>query len=119
MKRDALAGLAAYGDAENAVGAAVGNGKIQLWRREKNQTQMLATVIASNSPRLFLRMSAIDGHRFRFEFSSNERDWKAVGPEVDGAFLPPWDRGVRVALTSGGSPGATGRFKNFRLQPVR
>ena len=64
-------------------------------------------------------MTATDGHRFRFAWSRNGRDWQTVGDEIDGSYLPPWDRGVRVALTAGGRAGATGKFAYLRMVPLR
>jgi hypothetical protein len=55
-------------------------------------------------------MTARDGHLYRFSVSSDGRNWTNVGEELDGSYLPPWDRGVRVALTAGGAPGASARF---------
>jgi hypothetical protein len=69
--------------------------------------------------RLYLRMRARDGRRYRFAYSRDGRDWKELGGEVDGEYLPPWDRGVRVALVAGGRPGASARFGFLRVEPSR
>ena len=42
-----------------------------------------------------------------------------VGDEQDGQYLPPWDRGVRVALVAGGAPGAAARYGFLRIEPAR
>jgi beta-xylosidase len=119
LKAGELAGLSAYGDDENALGLSVGGGKVILWRREKNQHQTVETADAPPSPLLYLRMTARDGHRYRFAVSRNGRDWKTVGGEVDGQYLPPWDRGVRVALTAGGSPNVAASFEWLSIIPSR
>jgi xylan 1,4-beta-xylosidase len=119
MKAGALAGLSAYGDQENALGVAVGGGKIILWRREKNDHKVVETKVAPNAARLYLRMRARRGHLFRFAFSRNGRDWTEVGGEMDGSYLPPWDRGVRVALTCGGAEGASARFQEMSITASR
>ena len=50
---------------------------------------------------------AIDSARrnfLQFAVSGDERSFRTVGSEQKRAiFLPPWDRGVRVALTVGGA----------------
>ena len=61
-------------------------------------------------------MTAREGHLYRFAFSDDGRAWTDVGEEVDGAYLPPWDRGVRVALVAGG---AAARFESLRIEPSR
>jgi hypothetical protein len=38
---------------------------------------------------------------------------------MDGEYLPPWDRGVRVALTSGGAASASAKFEWLRIAPSR
>jgi hypothetical protein len=117
MKAGALAGLAAYGDGENALGVAVGGGKIIVWRREKKEHKTIATANAPASHRLYLRMTARQGHLYRFAFSADAKEWNDVGEEVNGNYLPPWDRGVRVALTCGGTVGASARFEWVNITP--
>lgn len=119
LQNGAMAGLSAYGELENALGLSVGDGKAVLWRREKNEQRMLETISAPTGASLHLRMRARDGQRYRFAISRDGRDWRDVGDEVDGSYLPPWDRGVRVALTAGGARGATARFGFLRIEPSR
>jgi hypothetical protein len=115
----ARAGLAAFGDQENALGLAVSGGNVILWVREKDNTRTVTSVPAPGSDSLQLRMTARDGHLFRFHVSSNGKNWIAIGEELDGGFLPPWDRSVRVALFTGGTPEATGKFGWMRLESKR
>jgi hypothetical protein len=42
-----------------------------------------------------------------------------AAPEVDGDYLPPWDRAVRAGLFVKGEPGASGSFDNFRISYTR
>ncbi len=116
LEAGALVGLAAYGNPENALGIAVGDGKVVLWQREKNQHKQVAAIDAPKSSSLHLRLAASDGSRFSFAVSSDGKDWKEVG-DAEGAYLPPWDLAVRVALTAGGKPGAVGRFDWVRVAP--
>jgi xylan 1,4-beta-xylosidase len=119
-----FAGLSAYGDAENALGISVDNKKVViLWRREKNDyKENILTDFVGTMPRggvVQLRMTAREGHLYRFAVSDDGRAWKDVGEEVDGQFLPPWDRGVRVALVAGGARGVAARFESLRIEPSR
>ncbi|MDQ3819879.1 MAG: xylosidase, partial [Acidobacteriota bacterium] len=116
MQAGALAGLSAYGDGENALGASVSNGNLMLWRLEKGNNQVVAQVNASSGSSLFLRMTVRDGHLYRFAFSRNGRDWTNIGDELDGSYLPPWDRGVRIALAAGGTNSGAGRFDFLRIE---
>lgn len=120
MRRGALAGLSAYGDAENALGAVVDGRNIILWRRERNEQKVVATIAdAVATPLVYLRMTAHDGRKYRFATSADGNRWQNVGEEMDGEYLPPWDRGVRVALTAGGTAGAAGKFEWLRIAPTR
>jgi beta-xylosidase len=124
MKGAGLAGLSAYGDAENAVGVSVDRGGgLILWRREKNAYTFTEARRGPASQQrrpltsIHLRMHAREGHFYRFSASANGTAWIDLGEEVDGAFLPPWDRGVRVALVAGGTRNAAGRFDSLRIEP--
>jgi xylan 1,4-beta-xylosidase len=120
LKPGALAGLAAIGDQENAVGVATGaDGSVNVWKKQKNQHETVGTASAPKSTSVWLRLSARDGHLFKFAISSNGRDWTDVGPELNGDYLPPWDRGVRIALTAGKTAGAAVRFNSLRIAPAR
>lgn len=117
LQGDASAGLAAYGDDANALGISVGGGRVFLWRREKGNHRFGASMDAPAAASLHLRMRAREGHLYRFAISTDGRNWRDVGDEQDGSYLPPWDRGVRVALVAGGAKGAPGRFGFLRIEP--
>jgi xylan 1,4-beta-xylosidase len=119
LQGGAMAGLSAFGEMENALGLSVGDDHVVLWRREKNEQRTLETVTAPAGASLHLRMRVREGHRYRFSISADGRNWRDVGGEVDGTYLPPWDRGVRVALTAGGARGAAARFGFLRIEPSR
>ncbi|MCA1564593.1 MAG: family 43 glycosylhydrolase [Acidobacteria bacterium] len=120
LKGGAVAGLAAYGDGENALGAATDGRNVVLWRREKNVQKVVSTLAdAVKTPLVYLRMTAEDARRYRFSVSEDGNRWRDVGGEMDGEYLPPWDRGVRVALTTGGAAGASAKFEWLRIAPTR
>lgn len=119
VTKGALAGLAAYGDDENALGFGWQDGQIVVWRRERKQHRMLATVPAPAGSQLYLRLTARDGIFYSFATSTDGRNFKNVGYEQNGDYLPPWDRGIRVALTVGGANNATARFGSLRIMPTR
>jgi beta-xylosidase len=126
IKSPSLAGLSAYGDSENSLGISIGTGaSISLWRREKNEYKSILTTDyvppeeVLLKPLLYLRMTVREGHLYRFAASSDGRTWKEIGDEIDGSYLPPWDRGVRVALVAGGARGVAARFESLRIEPAR
>lgn len=107
------AGLAAYGDSANALGVAVGDGTAVLWRRQQGVFTVLATQSVPRASRLLLRMAITGGSRYSFAIGPDEASLTPIKNPVDGAFLPPWDSGVRVALTASGV--APARFYWLRL----
>ncbi|MDQ3751018.1 MAG: family 43 glycosylhydrolase [Acidobacteriota bacterium] len=119
MKNGTIAGIAAYGDGENALGFGLQNGKIIVWRREKNNHRMLSATDAPPGNQIYLRMTARDGVFYSFAMSRDGRSFQAVGSEQNGDYLPPWDRGIRVALTTGGTDDASARFGFLRIEPKK
>jgi hypothetical protein len=106
----AHAGLAAYSWREEAVGVAVGGGRIFAWRREGKDQQTSASQAAPDAPAIYLRMIVTGGEQFRFAYSVNGRDWKELGGAVAGSHV----EGAHVALTAGGA--TTGaRFDWFKI----
>ncbi|MGI8965993.1 MAG: family 43 glycosylhydrolase [Limisphaerales bacterium] len=119
IKPGAQAGLFAIGDKQNALGLTVGQGKASVLRRQKNKTEMVATIDLPKTEKIYLRVTAKNGHLFQFAIWADDRAWKNVGGDIDveGNYLPPWDRGVRIALTVGGMENATAKFDWLRVVP--
>jgi beta-xylosidase len=117
LKKGVSAGLSAFGDSENALGLSVRDGKAILWRRQRNKHEIVTTNAVINSSAVWLRMTATAGHKFQFASSPDGKTWTAVGENIDleGNYLPPWDRGVRIALTAGGA-NATATFNSLRVE---
>ncbi len=112
------AGLSAFGDADNAVGLSVADGKLILWRRDHGKAARLADADAPPVQKLHLRVTANAGFQFHFAASADGEKWLSVGDDLIGKSLPPWDRSIRLALTVGGTEDAEGEFDSFRIAPV-
>jgi len=63
-------------------------------------------------------MKASGGHRFQFSWAQDGKTWKEAGANIDleGDYLPPWDRGIRVALVTGGA-NASAKFLSLEVSP--
>lgn len=109
------AGLSAFGDHANALGVSLRDGKLLVWKRQRNQQEFLSTNGAPTGA-FSLRMTVTEGHRFAFSASVDGQRWRALGGNVDveGNYLPPWDRGIRVALVVGGE-NASAEFRSTRI----
>jgi xylan 1,4-beta-xylosidase len=110
-----IAGLAAIGDPANAVGIAVGNGEVMLWEMKSNKMNMVAHTAAPKTDKIFFRLMTGDAERLQFSWSPDGTAWNNLGEPVYAAYLPPWDRGVRVGLTAKGPANAMAAFDWFKL----
>ncbi len=110
------AGISAFGDRENALGASVVGNTLIIWKRQRGKHENLSTNALPAGDGVFLRLTASSGHRFTFSTSADGRTWGAAGASIDveGDYLPPWDRGIRVALVAGGEK-AAGTFRTIRV----
>jgi hypothetical protein len=119
VKNGVIAGISAYGDNDNAIGAGLQNGKIIVWRRDKNAHRAVFTADAPRGNQVYLRMTARDGIFYGFAAGTDGKTFKAIGGELNGDYLPPWDRGIRVALTVGGAENASARFGFLSIEPAK
>lgn len=112
------AGLSAFGDMANAVGLGIDGDKLKLWRRAQNKDEVLLTQPIPPGTQLHIQLACREGHKFTFSVSDDGKQWSAVAPEtpLEGNYLPPWDRGVRVALTVGGDKDAAATFQSMKLR---
>ncbi|MCH5687663.1 hypothetical protein LWM68_27385 [Niabella sp. W65] len=63
---------------------------------------------------LVLKVAVTDNTGARFLYSAGGATFKALNAEpVDIAFLPPWDRAVRIALMAKGPATQQAFFKNL------
>lgn len=113
----AVAGLSAFGDMDNAVGLAVAGNKLQLWRRAQKKDDILHEQELPPGDRLFLQLACRDGHKLTFSTSLDGQHWTPVPSDkpLEGNYLPPWDRGTRVALTVGGGKDAAATFESMKI----
>ncbi|WP_240635525.1 family 43 glycosylhydrolase [Hymenobacter rigui] len=113
------AGLAAHGDPDNVLALVARGNKIALIQTQKGQTTTLAEAPLPAVKTVQLRVQTHQGNRFTFAWSPDSgTTWQplpADGAAVDGSFLPPWDRGVRVGVLAHGPASATAVFERFTL----
>ena len=122
LPADTFAGLAAVGDPYNALAIMAGNGTLQIWHVKSGKQQCLAQVFIDPCPTLSLRLEVWGGQRYRFAYSTDGAIWQPLPTEgftLNGTYLPPWDRGVRVALVAQGAEGTAATFNNFIIRNHR
>lgn len=112
-------GIAIYGDDKNALGVKETGDMLVLWKAEKGVIQQLATAKVPEGDTLKLRMTVKSGRFFHFSSSPDGKQWNPIGDtgkDLDGNFLPPWDRAPRVGLTVAGEQGMDGIFDDVELR---
>ncbi|MHA4842582.1 family 43 glycosylhydrolase [Flavitalea antarctica] len=112
----AAAGIGAIGDDKNTISLLSDKGKLKIViQREGKETQLLATTLP-RAKTLHLKMSVRDNSNFSFSYSVNGKNFILLNKKpVDGTYLPPWDRALRIGLISKGSPDKVAVFREFRL----
>lgn len=110
-------GLALIGDEKNFIVASVEQNKVILRKVEGDKETVIDNKSFSPGNRVYLRASVTNGKDILFSYSTDGKTFASVNDHpVDGFFLPPWDRAVRVALTSKGEQGQKAVFDNFLLK---
>ena len=113
------AGLAALGDPGNTLALTVEGGSVHLIQTKANKAEILAEMpLAGKGSAVQLRYQVRAGNQYRFAWSTDGKVWHGLpanGQPVDGAFLPPWDRGVRAGLVARGPASTTAVFERFDL----
>lgn len=113
---DAEAGLAAFGDEQNVVGLSVTGKSIRVWKIEAGKESTLLEQSANFKKAVSLQLLTTEGSKLTFAYSVDGKKWRNLNTvPVDGSFLPPWDRAVRVGIFSKGGKGAKAVFENFIL----
>jgi beta-xylosidase len=118
LKPGVAAGLCAFGNVDNALGAVLKDGNVILWRRDKGVTHQMAQQPTPHAEKIFLRLTARHGYSFQLAVSADGEKWMPCGDAADAKDLPPWDLSVRVALTVGGTADAEGSFDSFSIKPL-
>jgi beta-xylosidase len=110
------AGLALIGDEKNILYAAVDGHVIRLIQVKKGEVQILAEEKIKQPSNVNLRAQVKDNTQVTFTYSTDGLQfWVLNNTAADMAYLPPWDRAVRVGLVSKGPVEKAAFFKDFIL----
>lgn len=110
-------GIAIIGDDENIIGAVISRGSIILQKIEKGKITELERLPVSKSKNVTLKVVVEKGKDITFSYKQGNSDFTSINNQpVNGHFLPPWDRAVRVGLISRGEKGMNSTFEKFTLR---
>ncbi|UOQ68477.1 family 43 glycosylhydrolase [Hymenobacter volaticus] len=117
-----FAGLSAIGDPNNALALVVGDGTLQVWSVKKGKHESITKIDLPLGKTLNLRLESWGGQRFRFTYNVDGSSWQPVVLDsfaLNGTYLPPWDRGIRVGLLAQGPATSTVAFNQFTIRNQR
>lgn len=110
----ANAGIAALGDDKNTLSLLYYNDSARLIKLKDGSITALASMPVSVKKSVNFKMQATGGRYYTFSIAADGRPFKTINSTaVDGFFLPPWDRAIRVGLVSKGSGNA--QFDSFQM----
>jgi len=116
LKSTAAAGIAILGDEQNTLTLYLEGSNLRLAGVQAGRDTTWASVAMPARRKLRLRVSAQGGNQFVFSYSANGRSYVPVNATpVNGSYLPPWDRALRVGLAAKGQEGTKAVFDRFDL----
>ena len=105
-----------YGDASNALGMGVRGDSLELWQVKDGVRSSLKTQrLPSQSGPITLRLKSRRGQFYTFGWVTND-EFQPLNPaEIDGAFLPRWDRAPRLGISVRGPDAGSSRIDSVSL----
>lgn len=111
------AGLALIGDDDNIIYASFKDKKLKVVKVEAGRETAVKEIRMKPAENIHLKIRVSNNTDIRFYWSGDGMKFKAINDlAVDGNFLPPWDRAVRVGIISKGKPGQSGVVREFILR---
>ena len=115
-KSSAAAGLAAIGDDQNTITLLHYRNRLQIIQQKEGKDSVLADVATDAAKLLTLKLSVTKSRYFKFFVSNDGKTFRQLNKNaIDGAYLPPWDRALRIGLVSKGTKNELAVFDKFSL----
>lgn len=112
----AASGIGIIGDEKNLIACTVQNNKIAVWKLENEALTIIKELKLPDSDKLYIKVEVTNGKDIRFSYHTGDYNYKPINTDpVDGFYLPPWDRALRVAVIAKGKANTKSVFDNFAL----
>jgi len=119
-KSTAAAGLALVGDEKNLIAAFVKGNTVQLVQVKDGKETVISSHPISATKLGHLQMHVRNGKDVTFSYGHRENDMKVLNTQaVDGKYLPPWDRALRIAVVAKGSATQKAVFEEFEIKHLK
>ena len=117
QKATAAGGIGLIGDERNVLALYYDKGKLQIVQIKDGKDSTLLSRKISDTKKLTLGVQVKEGKNITFVYSlADEKLIKLNKKPINGKYLPPWDRAVRVGLLAKGDSTKTAVFENFELK---
>ncbi len=118
-KSTTAAGIALIGDEKNIISALIKGSDVYVTEVKDGRDSVLSTHTIPRRKKGFLQMQVRNGKDISFLYSKDGKNYIPLNKEkIDGAYLPPWDRGLRVGVVSKGTPDQKALFDNFEITDI-
>ena len=116
-QNDLWQSISLYGDASNALGLGVRGDSLELWQVKNGVKSRLQTQqLPSQSEPLTLRLSSQNGQLFTFSWMTDGGVFQSMNnTELNGSFLPRWDRAPRLGISVQGPVAGSSRINSLTL----
>lgn len=117
QKASAATGIGLIGDEKNVISLYYDKGKLLIVQIKGGKKSTLISRSLSNTQSLTMGVQVREGKNITFLYSPSGKDLKKLNlTPINGSYLPPWDRAVRVGLFAKGDSTRVGVFDNFELK---
>jgi xylan 1,4-beta-xylosidase len=114
---NAAGGIGAIGDDQNTISLLYFDSTLRIYQQREGKETELGRYQIPASRIIYLNISAKDSRFFNFSYSLDGKNFTSLNKQpIDGTFLPPWDRAIRIGLISKGKTSEKAVFESFRLQ---
>ena len=115
-RSSASAGIGLIGDEKNTVTALYKDGVIKVIQLKDGKDSTINEQRVPVKKSLYLRMEVVNGKDATFLYSTNGKAFQPLNNQaVNGSYLPPWDRSLRVGLVAKGDSTQKATFDSFQL----
>lgn len=115
-KSTGIPGLAVIGDENNLVVALYQDNAIRVIQLKDGRETEIAKKLFTADRKFYLKVRVKNSNQLMFFVSNTKNNFDLINPAaIDGSYLPPWDRAVRIGVISKGDKGKISTFDTFEI----
>jgi xylan 1,4-beta-xylosidase len=116
-KSTAIPGIAVIGDEKNLIAALCENNLVRVVQLKDGKETMVSRQDVKAGKKFHFRVIVFNANQIAFQYSGNGKSWHSINDTpIDGSYLPPWDRALRVGVIADGEQTSFAVFDQFKLR---